>query len=70
MTLHEAIKTILQEHVAHSMTTSEIACALNKRSLYQKTDRTEITDYQVHGRTKNYPHIFSREGVLVSLIEE
>jgi hypothetical protein len=51
------------------MTTQEIADELNQKGLYQKRDGTEITNYQVHGRTKNYPHIFNREGIVVSLIE-
>jgi hypothetical protein len=68
MTLHTAIQRILQKS-GESMTTQEIADELNQKGLYQKRDGTEITNYQVHGRTKNYPHIFNREGIVVSLIE-
>jgi len=41
---------------------------LNRRGLYAKKDRTQITDFQVHGRTKNYPKLFRREGTTVSLL--
>lgn len=66
MTLHNAIKKILQNK-GQRMTTKEIADELNKNGLYKKRDQTEITDFQVHGRTKNYPSIFKRNGVIVSL---
>ena len=68
MTLHEAIKQILQDK-GQSMTTNEIANELNKKGLYQKKDGTEISDFQVHGRTKSYPNIFNRNGAIVSLVK-
>jgi hypothetical protein len=67
MTLHEAIKVVL-EGAGRPMSTREIAAELNRRELYAKKDGTEITDFQVHGRTKNYPKLFRREGTTVSLI--
>ncbi|MBW6504929.1 winged helix-turn-helix domain-containing protein [bacterium] len=67
MTLHEAIKVVL-EGADRPMSTREIAAELNRRGLYAKKDGTEITDFQVHGRTKNYPKLFRREGTTVSLI--
>lgn len=49
------------------MTTTEIARELNKNGWYQKKDKSEIIPYQIHGRTKNYPELFDREGSMVSL---
>ncbi len=69
MTLHEAIKLILEEKNVE-MTTKQIAYELNRSKLYSKKDNSLITDYQVHGRTKNYPKIFNRNGSKVSLIKE
>ncbi|MBI9036431.1 MAG: hypothetical protein JEZ03_18390 [Bacteroidales bacterium] len=69
MTLHEAIKIILEEK-GTEMTTIQIADELNKRKLYSKKDNSLVTDYQIHGRTKNYPQIFIRNGSKVSLIKE
>lgn len=68
MKLHEAIELILRQS-GQPMTTREIADELNENGFYQKEDGTEISDYQVHGRTKNYPHIFNRNGAIVSLIQ-
>lgn len=68
MTLHEAIRQVLLEKNS-MMSTVEIADELNKRDLYRKRDGSEITDFQIHGRTKNYPHIFTRKGSMVGLTE-
>ncbi|MBZ0247438.1 MAG: winged helix-turn-helix domain-containing protein [Cyclobacteriaceae bacterium] len=66
MKLHDAISQVLMEHKG-PMTTSEIADALNKNGLYVKKDGSPITAFQIHGRTRNYPHLFDRDGSLVSL---
>ncbi len=50
------------------MTTSEIAYELNKNKWYQKKDGSEIQPFQIHGRTRNYPQLFNRNGSTVSLI--
>jgi len=66
MTLHEAISQVLLEN-GGSMTTTEIANALNRNGLYTKKDGSAIIAYQIHGRTKNYPHLFDKDGSTVSL---
>lgn len=66
MTLHEAIEKLLNQK-GKAMTTSEISTELNKNKWYQKKDASEITPYQIHGRTKNYPNLFDKNGALVSL---
>jgi hypothetical protein len=66
MTLHEAIVKLLQQ-TGHSMTTQQIADELNRNGWYEKKDRSEITAFQIHGRTKNYPKLFVRNGTTVSL---
>ncbi len=67
MTLHEAIEKLLAQQ-QRPMSTNEIAEALNNNSWYTKKDGSPITAYQIHGRTKNYDHLFDREGSMVSLI--
>ena len=69
MTLHEAIEKLLRQ-VGRPMTTQQIADELNKNGWYQKKDGSEITAYQIHGRTKNYYHLFKRDGSTVSLIRQ
>ncbi len=66
MTLHAAIEKLLQQ-TGRQMTTHEIAESLNKNKWYQKKDGSKITDFQIHGRTKNYPQLFNRRGSTVSL---
>lgn len=66
MTLHEAIEKLLRQ-VGQPMTTTEIASELNKNQWYQKKDNSQIDPFQIHGRTKNYPSIFNRNGSTVSL---
>ena len=67
MTLHDAIVELLKQ-CGRSMTTTEIADELNRNNWYTKKDGSSITPFQIHGRTKNYPQLFSRKGSLVSLV--
>lgn len=66
MILHLAIEKLLKEK-GTSLSTTEIATELNKNKWYQKKDGSEISAFQIHGRTRNYPNIFDRQGSLVSL---
>lgn len=66
MTLHAAIEKLLHQ-TGRQMTTHEIAESLNKNKWYQKKDGSKITDFQIHGRTKNDPQLFNRSGATVSL---
>ena len=68
MKLHEAIVKVIVSK-GTSMTTTEIAEELNRNNWYQKKDGSEITAFQIHGRTRNYSNIFKRNGTTVSLIE-
>lgn len=66
MTLHVAIEKLLKEK-GTSMSTNEIASELNINKWYQKKDGSEISAFQIHGRTRNFPNIFDRQGSLVAL---
>lgn len=66
MTLHDAIIKVLQMK-NRSMTTQEIADELNKNRLYVKKDKSLITAFQIHGRTRNYNQLFDRDGSTVIL---
>lgn len=68
ITLHDEIREILLKK-GKPMTTSEIAVEVNKRGIYKKKDGSEISAFQIHGRTKNYPLIFTRDSTVVSLKE-
>lgn len=66
MTFHVAIEKLLRE-TGHPMTTHNIADELNRNKWYQKKDGSKITDFQIHGRTRNYPQLFNRNRTTVSL---
>lgn len=62
VTLHEEIENIIIANGNTWMKTHEIAGQVNLRGRYKKKDRSEITDFQIHGRTRNYPQLFERNG--------
>ena len=66
MTLHQAIEKLLVQQ-GRSMSTAEIADALNQNGWYTKQDGSPIQPFQIHGRTKNYHELFDRDGSKVSL---
>lgn len=65
-TLHDEISRILRARGGW-MTTAEIAEAVNKSARYAKRDGSPVDAFQIHGRTRNYPHLFVRDGVRVRL---
>lgn len=66
VTLHEELVAILRER-GTAMSTTELATEVNRPGRYRKSDGTLVSDYQVHGRTKNYPTLFERDGKTVRL---
>ncbi|SFN53767.1 GIY-YIG nuclease family protein [Salegentibacter flavus] len=66
MTLHAAIEQVLAQG-KRMMTPVEIADSLNKNSWYSKKDGSAIKSSQIGARVKNYPHLFRKEGSLISL---
>ncbi len=69
MYLHEAIKKLLL-FKGRSMSINEIANELNKNKWYMKKDGSMIAPLQIHGRTRNYPQIFNRNGSIVYLNDQ
>lgn len=66
-TLHDEIAEILLESRRDGMTTQEIADKVNARGRYRKRDGSEVTAFQIHGRTRNYPPIFDHDDARVRL---
>ena len=60
--LHEAIAIMLLSKELRTSTIGEIALEINKRSLYQRKDRSDVPPYQIMQRTKlcngHYHHLF------------
>jgi hypothetical protein len=69
MTLHEATIKVLQSK-NKAMSTQEIANELNKNKWYVKKDKSTIEAFQIHGRTRNYSHLFDRNGSMVLLKDQ
>lgn len=67
MTLHSAIEKLLRR-TGRPMTTQQVADELNRNGQYKKKDNSNITAFQIHGRTKNYTNLFDRNGAVVFLI--
>jgi hypothetical protein len=65
--LHDEIARILRDAPDAWMTTDEIASAVNTAGRYRKRDGTDVTAFHVHGRTRNYPTLFERQGSRVRL---
>jgi hypothetical protein len=66
--LHEEIADILSSSGNDEwMTTAEIAAIVNERGRYRKQNGTAVTNFQVHGRTRKYEHLFERQGSRVRL---
>ncbi len=66
MDLNEAITKVLQQNGA-PMSTHEIADRINEMGLYQRSDGTEVCNFQIHSRTFNNPNLFVKKGNLVAL---
>ena len=70
ITLHDEIVAILSEFGNPWLSTSQIARVVNERGLYAKRDGSPVTDFQIHGRTRNYSHLFERRGSQVRILPE
>ena len=67
-TLHEEVVDILRA-ARTPLTTKQLAAAVNERGRYGKRDGSPVTAFQIHGRTRNYPKLFRRDGSTVWLRE-
>ena len=70
VTLHVEIARILKEAGNRWMTTLEIASAVNAAGRYRKQRRGSLTALNIHGRTRNYPALFERQGSRVRLRDQ
>src|SRR4051794_29888144 len=70
LTLHEAIAQLLRERGNEWTSAREIADEVNRRALYYKRDGSPVELNQIHARTKNYTHLFEKQGSKVRLRSE
>lgn len=69
-TLRVEIAEILRESGAGWRTTQWLADQVNERNRNRKRDRSAVTAFQVHGRTRNHPELFERDGSRVKLRDD
>lgn len=69
MTLHEAIKLILQENKA-PMKPQEVLDIIIKKKLYAKKDDSEISINQIYARANNYPNLFELKEGRIHLVKD
>ena len=67
LTLHDALAQILREQDNAWMTARELTAEVNARGLYKKRDGSPVEANQVHARTKNYAHLFEKDGSQIRL---
>jgi hypothetical protein len=67
VTLHEELARILRRQGNEWTHVDDLADAVNEAGIFRKRDGSAVTDFQVHGRTKNYPDLFERSGPRVRL---
>jgi hypothetical protein len=66
--LHDEIARILRNERNRWMTTHEIASEVNTARRYRTRKKTDVTAFQIHGRTRNYAKLFERDGSRVRLL--
>lgn len=67
LTLHVALTRVLEDTGNGWMTARELADEVNRRGLYRKRDGSAVEVNQVHARTKNYEHLFEKDGPKIRL---
>lgn len=67
LTLHAAIERVLQENNNRWMHVRELADAINEEQLYEKRDKSPVEPNQIHARTRNYEHLFDKDGPRIRL---
>jgi len=67
MTLHEAMREVLQAAPMRMMRAHDLAAEIDSRHLYRMRDGRAVEPQQIHARTGNYPDLFEREGTFIKL---
>lgn len=62
--LPDEMASIFRERGNLWMSRHELADLVNARGRYPKHDGSEVTDLQIHGRARHYPHLFEHTGLI------
>ena len=68
ITLHEAMRRVLQRAPNRMMRAADLAETINRERLYRMQDGRSVEKQQVHARVGHYPGLFAREGTFIKLV--
>jgi hypothetical protein len=66
-TLHEAMRTVLEDEGNPFLRTSDLAYQIAKRGLYIRRNGLPATASDIAARVRTYPQLFVRQGYMVRL---
>ncbi|WP_054571509.1 hypothetical protein [Frankia sp. R43] len=69
MTLHAAMRQILEDSPAGMMKAADIATEIERRGLYRMRDGRPVEAQQIHARVGHYPDDFRRQGTYITLVQ-
>lgn len=69
MTLHEAMRLVLQTAPGRRMAARELCEQVNRRGLYRMRDGRPVEPQQIHARANNYRQLFSVSGGFIGLLD-
>jgi hypothetical protein len=62
MTLHEAMRQVLNDAPTGKLRAGEIIAEIERRGLYRMRDGRIPESQQIHARAGHYPHMFGKDG--------
>ena len=68
LTLHEAMRKVLQSAPGRRMLAADLAAAIDRRGLYKMRDGRPVEAQQIHARVGHYGHMFERDGQGIRLV--
>lgn len=67
LTLHVAMRRVLEDAPNHMLRAVDIATEIQRRALYRMRDGRPVEAQQIHARVGHYPDDFGREGTFIKL---
>ncbi len=68
LTLHEAMRAVLQDAPSRMMRAADIASEVRRRDIYRMQDGRPVEPQQIHARVGHRPDMFTREGIFIKLL--
>jgi hypothetical protein len=68
MTLHAAMRRVIEASPAKMMRAADIAAEIQRQGLYRMRDGRPVEAQQIHARVNHYPNDFGREGTFIKLL--